>query len=71
MQINGSAQAKADEYREFLQTRLQSDLDHAYKGRHACVQEQDDYESLENNIELLIKVWTISPPRLIWSFKVK
>lgn len=57
--MQGSApnvSVKVAEYEQFLQTRLETDLNVAFSVAQALTQEQEDYQALGQNIQLLLKV---------------
>lgn len=52
-------QPKADEYKTFLQTRLQSDLQRVTQRRSLALGEQEEYRALQSNIRLLLQVCVV------------
>lgn len=49
-------QPKADEYKAFLRTRLQADLQRVSQRRALAVEEHQEYGDLFSNIQLLLQV---------------
>lgn len=56
MQVQDVFQAKADEYKAFLNNRLSSDLQRIIHRRALTLEEQRDYKALQTNIQLLLQV---------------
>lgn len=56
--------SRANEYQEFLDNRLQTDLARLSNCRVITLQEQADYKALQRNLRLLLQVTQIP---LCWS----
>lgn len=53
---NNAPKENIAEYEAFLQTRLQTDLKDATLLRESLTRDKENYEALQQNIELLVKV---------------
>ena len=56
MQLQHELAVRTDEYQEFLDNRLRSDLERVIKRRNLSLEEQGEYKALQSNIPLLIQV---------------